>query len=268
MLAPFARRRFQAMPDPEDEFSGLSAPNAWLMLLEARAPWELAALAAAGPLLRRAPRGDTHPVMVFPGLGANDLTTLPLRNLLGGLGHACHPWRQGLNFGPRPGVLEQCEQDVRELYARYHRRISLVGWSLGGLYAREVAKRVPELVRSVITLGTPFTGHPRATNAWKVFELLSGQDSHDEQALAGLREPPPVACTSIYSRSDGVVAWQCSVNAEGPLVENIALQSSHIGLGVNPLAVFAIADRLAQPDHLGGRWQRFAPPSALRLFYR
>ena len=80
-----------------------------------------------------------------------------------------------MNLGPKPGVLDQCEADVREAYARFHRRVSLVGWSLGGLYAREVAKRVPDLVRSVTTLGTPFTGHPRATNAWKIFEMLSGQ---------------------------------------------------------------------------------------------
>lgn len=247
---------------------GLQPPSPWLMLLEARAPWELAALAAAGPWLRRAPAGDTHPVMVFPGLGASDLSTAPMRSLLDSLGHVSQPWRQGLNLGPRPGVLEQCEADVREVYERLHRRVSLVGWSLGGLYAREVAKRVPELVRSVITLGTPFTGHPRATNAWKMFELLSGRDSHDERELEPLRRPPPVPCTSIYSRTDGVVAWPCSVNPESPLAENIEVPSSHIGLGVNPLAVFAISDRLAQPDFHGRRWTPFQPPPALGWLYR
>lgn len=243
----------------------LDPPHALLLLLEARAPWELAMLGAALPLLRHAPRGDTHPVLVFPGLGASDLSTAPLRALLDRLGHLSQPWGQGLNFGPRPGVLEQCEADVRATYARYHRRVSLVGWSLGGLYAREVAKRVPELVRSVVTLGTPFTGHPRATHAWKFFELVSGQDSHDEEQLAPLREPPPLPCTSIYSRSDGVVAWQCSVNPPAPQAENIELPSSHIGLGLNPLAIYAIADRLAQPDQA---WKRFAPPTALRWLYR
>ncbi|MBN8504523.1 MAG: alpha/beta hydrolase [Burkholderiales bacterium] len=246
----------------------IKAPNAWLMMLEARAPWELAALGAALPLLRRAPSGDTHPVMVFPGLGASDLSTLPLRNLLDSLGHRTQPWHQGLNFGPRPGVLEQCEADVRETYARLHRRVSLVGWSLGGLYAREVAKRVPELVRCVVTLGTPFAGHPRATNAWKVFEMLSGQDSHDDEQLAPLREPPPVPCTSIYSKTDGVVAWQCSLNPDTELAENVEVQASHIGLGVNPLAIYALTDRLAQPDFRGTRWQKFSPPATLRWLYR
>lgn len=243
----------------------LKAPNALLMLMEARAPWEAAALLAASPLLRHLPRGDTHPVLVLPGLGASDLSTLPLRNLFESLGHQVHPWRQGQNFGPRPGVLERCEQDVRALYARYHRRVSLVGWSLGGLYAREVAKRVPQLVRSVVTLGTPFTGHPRATNAWRLFEWVSGQSTLDEARLAELREAPPVPCTSIFSRTDGVVAWQCSVNPALPHTENIALPASHLGLGFNPLALYAIADRLAQPS---GGWKPFQPRRPLRWLYR
>jgi pimeloyl-ACP methyl ester carboxylesterase len=243
----------------------LKPPNAWLMLLEARAPWELASLLAASPWLRRLPRGDTHPVMVFPGLGANDISTLPMRNLLAELGHVAHPWQQGFNFGPRPGVIDQCEADVRALYQRYHRRVSLIGWSLGGLYAREVAKRVPDQVRSVVTLGTPFTGHPRATNAWRFFEFVSGQPSVDEAQLDALRQPPPVPCTSIYSRTDGVVAWRCSVNEPGPLAENIEVPASHLGLGLNPLAVFAIADRLAQPS---GNWKHFCAPAPLSWFYK
>ena len=155
---------------------------------------------ASSPLLKRLPRGDTHPVMVFPGLGASDVSTLPMRNLLDSLGHTTLPWRQGFNFGPRPGVLEQCEQDVREAYARHHRKLSLIGWSLGGLYAREVAKRVPELVRSVVTLGTPFAGHPRATNAWRFFEMVSGQSSVDPEQLAQLRVAPPLPARASTRR--------------------------------------------------------------------
>jgi pimeloyl-ACP methyl ester carboxylesterase len=253
---------------PPTDFDALSAPNVLLMLMEARAPWELAALVASSPLLKRLPRGDTHPVMVFPGLGASDVSTLPMRNLLDSLGHTTLPWRQGFNFGPRPGVLEQCEQDVREAYARHHRKLSLIGWSLGGLYAREVAKRVPELVRSVVTLGTPFSGHPRATNAWRFFEMVSGQTSVDPEQLAQLRIAPPLPCTSVYSKTDGVVAWQCSVNEPSRLAENIEVPASHLGLGLNPLAVYAIADRLAQPDASYGSWKPFAPPRSLRWMFR
>lgn len=259
------RPRIDGMASLPTDFDALSPPSAWLMLLEARAPWELAASAAVLPWLRRLPSGDTHPVLVFPGLAASDASTVPIRRLLDELGHVALPWQQGFNFGPRPGVLDQCEADVRATYARYHRRVSLVGWSLGGLYAREVAKRVPEMVRSVVTLGTPFSGHPRATNAWRLFEMLSGQDSHDAEQLALLREPPPVPCTSIYSRTDGVVAWRCSVNEPAPQAENIAVPASHLGLGLNPLALYAVADRLAQPS---GRWKPFAPPLPLRWMFR
>lgn len=248
-------------PEPGD----LRAPNALLMALEARAPWEFAAMLAARPWLRKLPRGDGHPVLVFPGLGANDVTTLPLRRFLDGLGYDTHPWGQGFNFGPRHGVLEGCSAAVRKLFATHARPVSLIGWSLGGLYAREMAKTLHDHVRSVITLGTPFTGHPRATNAWRFFELVSGQSTHDPDLMAELRKPPPVPTTSIYSRTDGIVSWRCSVNEPAPLAENIELHASHLGMGLNPLALYVIADRLAQPP---GQWKPFEPHGARRWFFR
>lgn len=259
--------RRPAPPDPPAaDTHDLRAPNAWLLMLEGRAPWEYAALLAALPWMRRLPRGDGHPVLVFPGLGANDLTTAPLRGLLDSLGYATHPWGQGFNFGPRMGVLAQCKAHLTELHRRHHRQVSLVGWSLGGIYARELAKECPELTRCVVTLGTPFTGHPRATNAWRFFELASGQTVADDPALlAQIRQPPPVPTTSIYSKTDGVVAWRCSVMEPSPLAENIEVQASHIGLGFNPMALYALADRLAQPE---GQWQHFEPKGARRWFYK
>jgi pimeloyl-ACP methyl ester carboxylesterase len=243
----------------------LQAPNAWLMMLEGRAPWEYAATLAATPWLRKLPRGDGHPVLVFPGLGANDFTTAPLRHFLDGLGYVTHAWGQGFNFGPRHGVLKRCNDDVRALFKRHAKAVSLIGWSLGGIYAREMAKELPEQTRCVITLGTPFTGHPRATNAWRVFELLSGKVAHDPVMIEQIRIPPPVPTTSIYSRTDGIVAWRCSVNEPGPLAENIEVQASHVGMGLNPLALYAIADRLAQPI---GQWKPFESTGARRWFFQ
>lgn len=242
----------------------LRAPNALLMALEGRAPWEYAALLASRPWLRRLPRGDGHPVLILPGLGANDFTTGPLRRFLDKLGYATHPWGQGFNFGPREGVLERCSDDVRRLFKSHARKVSLIGWSLGGIYARELAKQHPDHVRCVVTLGTPFTGHPRATNAWRVFELLSGQSVKDARLIEQLRKEPPVPTTSIWSRSDGIVSWRCSVVEPGPRAENIVVRASHLGLGFNPLALSAIADRLAQP---AGHWKPYEPPSALRWFF-
>jgi pimeloyl-ACP methyl ester carboxylesterase len=255
--------RTPSAPAPSTE--SLRAPNALLLMLEGRAIWEFGAMLAATPWLRRLPRGDGHPVLVFPGMGANDLTTVPLRNFLNGLGYVTEAWGQGFNFGPRDGVLKRCAADLRALAEKHAQPVSLIGWSLGGLYARETAKELPELTRCVVTLGTPFSGHPRATNAWRIFEMLSGQTAEDPAMIARLRKPPPVPTTSIYSRTDGIVSWQCSLNDPAPLAENIEVHASHTGMGMNPLALYAIADRLAQAP---GHWRVFDSSGARRWFFQ
>jgi pimeloyl-ACP methyl ester carboxylesterase len=243
----------------------LQAPGPFLWLLEGRAPWELAAMLAAMPWLRRLPRGDGHPVIVYPGLGATDFTTAPMRNFLQDLGYSAYPWKQGFNFGPRNGVLDAVRHHVRRIAERHGEKVSLIGWSLGGLYAREMAKECPEQARCVITLGSPFAGHPRATNAWRFYEMVSGQDVHDPALIEQIRGAPPVPTTSIYSRTDGIVAWQCSLNKESPQAENIEVHASHIGMGMNPLALYAIADRLRQDP---AQWKRFDAVGARRWFYK
>ena len=264
--SPRPSRRSPTPATAQPDWSDLRAPNAWLLMLEGRAPWEYAALLASLPWMKKLPHGDGHPVLVFPGLGANDLTTAPLRALLDSLGYATQPWGQGFNFGPRAGVLEQAKADLQQLHRRHGgRKVSLIGWSLGGIYARELAKECPDMTRCVVTLGTPFTGHPRATNAWRFFEMVSGHTSNDAALMEQIRTAPPVPTTSIYSKTDGVVAWRCSVNEPSPLAENIEVQASHIGLGVNPIALYALADRLAQPE---GHWQPFEPKGARRWFYK
>ncbi len=244
----------------------LAAPGPWLLLLEARAPWELAALLAVSPWLRKMPVGDGHPVLVFPGLGAADASTLAVRQFLQGQGYTAYPWGQGFNLGPRAGVLERCRALIQDIHTRHGEPVSLVGWSLGGIYAREMAKELPDIVRSVITLGTPFTGHPWATNAWRFYQMVSGQQTHDEALLAEVRRPPPVPTTSIYSRSDGIVAWPCSINPPGHAhTENIEVRASHVGMGMNPMALYAIADRLRQDPR---RWRRFDVQGARRWFFK
>lgn len=221
---------------------------------------------AAMPLLRRLPAGDGHPVIVYPGLGANDFSTAPLRRFLRDRGYQPHAWKQGFNFGPRRGVLSTMRAQVQQVHAAHGGQpVSLVGWSLGGIYARELAKELPQLVRSVITLGTPFTGHPRATNAWRFFEMVSGQSAHDPAQIEQLRRAPPVPTTSVYSRTDGIVAWRCSVDQPGPITENIGLHASHMGIGMNPLALYVVANRLAQPH---GQWVPFEAGGLRRFFFR
>lgn len=265
---PRTRRRpdVDAPASAQDPSANITAPGPWLLMLEARAPWELAALLAVSPWLRKMPAGDGHPVIVFPGLGASDTSTLAVRQFLQGQGYTAYPWGQGFNLGPRNGVLEGCQRLIEDTQARHGEPVSLIGWSLGGIYAREMAKLVPGLVRCVITLGTPFTGHPRATNAWRFYEMVSGQHSHDSELLAEVKRPPPVPTTSIYSKTDGIVAWPCSINPPGHAhTENIEVHASHIGMGMNPLTLYAIADRLRQdPKH----WRKFDAQGARRWFFK
>jgi hypothetical protein len=224
--------------------------------LEGRAIYELQAMFWTWPLLQLTARGDGHPVMVLPGFGAGDLSTAPLRRFLQSRGYAAYPWDLGVNTGPA----FQCERNVlrrvKEIHAEHGRKVSLVGWSLGGVYARELGRVAPDYVRQVITLGSPLHDNPRANNAWRLYEFASGEklDAFEDDLVRRRRAALQIPITSIYSRGDGVVAWECSLEPEGPLAENVEVISSHMGLGFNPLVLNIIADRLAQPE---GAWQPF-----------
>lgn len=230
------------------------APGPLLQMLEGRAWFEAGASLALLPVWRLAPHGDGHPVLVLPGLAASDESTRILRSFLRSRGYAVSGWGQGRNLGFRHGVLSAVRERLEQLAAEHHRKVSLIGWSLGGIFARELAKEVPQIVRQVITLASPFTGHPRATNAFKLYEWMSGHRIGAPEVHEPLREPPSVPTTSIWSRTDGIVSWRCSVERERPFVENIEINASHLGIGAHPLALYAIADRLAQPEN---DWQPF-----------
>jgi pimeloyl-ACP methyl ester carboxylesterase len=202
--------------------------------------------------------GDGHPVIVYPGLGAGPLTTSQLRSHLKQCDFTVHDWELGVNTGPEGELddwLQPLAERVRALHALHGRKVSLVGWSLGGVYARGLAVALPAQVRSVITLGSPFVGDTRASNARHLYRLLNGLPAERDGAFRNRTEvTPTVPCTSIYSRSDGVVAWQTSIEKSGPQSESIEVVASHAGLGVNPAVLYAVADRLAQPE---GAWKPF-----------
>lgn len=234
------------------------------MLLEIRAVAELGAFFSAAPLLRLAPRGDGHPVLVLPGLAASDISTQPLRLFLRDRGYRAHGWKLGLNRGPRPGAEAAMRDRLAEIRQRYGRKVTVIGWSLGGLFARELARRNPDQVRAVITLGSPFAGAPHSNNVWPLYEALSDQRVEDWPDRDVLKSPPPVPSTAIYSRSDGIVAWQSCLEQPSPRTENIEVEGSHCGLGHNPAVLYAIADRLAQPE---GQWKPFERTAARALIY-
>jgi len=208
------------------------------------------------PLQYISNKGDGHPVMVIPGLGTADASTHFVRNFLDNIGYDAHSWGLGRNLGPRQGMdilLNQLISRVEEISKKSGgQQVSIIGWSLGGIYGREIAKHSPNLVRQVITLGTPFKNEAGGTNATYLYELLSKDKSHkDPQILKKLSIPPPVPFTSIYSKSDGVVHWECSIEDNGERIENIEIPgASHLGLGHTPISMNIIADRLYQnPDN-------------------
>ena len=234
----------------------LRPPSRTLMFLEGRAIHELGAFLGALPLLSLTPPGDGHPVLVLPGLIASDVSTRPLRAFLRNRGYVVSGWRQGRNLGLRPGVQHAMTDLLKEINDTHGRKVSVIGWSLGGLYARQLAKMMPERVRSVITLGSPFAGSPHSTNAWRVYEMASGRRADEEDARFGgsLSVAPPVPTTAIFSRTDGICAWQGCMEKDGAQAESIEVESSHCGMGHHPAVVYAVADRLAQAE---GQWKPF-----------
>jgi pimeloyl-ACP methyl ester carboxylesterase len=239
----------------------LRAPGLGLLLAEMRGIFEFNASLMLSPLLMRAPRGDGHPVLTLPGFLASDLSMAPMRRYLRELGHDTYAWKMGRNFGGVSKMRTALRDRLAEIHAATGRKVSVVGWSLGGVYARDLALQAPEMVRNVVTLGSPFANDIRATNATRLYEALSGEavenNSELQTAIAG---DLPVPATSIYSRSDGVVNWHTCVLRPSATAENIEVYlASHIGLGVNAAALWAVADRLAQSEGEFRQFDRSGP---------
>ncbi len=246
-------------PSPGDPPEVISPPSKLWLLLEGRAAGELVTTMALRPLLRRLAPGDGHPVLLLPGFLASDLSTRPLRRFLRDLGYWAHRWNLGRNLGVRGDLEQRLSDRLHAVYAEHGRKVSLIGWSLGGVYARLLANRHPEEVRSVISLGSPFAADSKANNSWRLYEWITRAriDEIPQEKMDLVRRTPPVPTTSIFSRTDGVTAWQCALEPEGPRAESIEVPGSHLGLGFNPLVLYAIADRLAQGETT---WKPFFRP--------
>jgi hypothetical protein len=233
------------------------------MALEVRALFEFYGYVLTLPLMQQMPKGDGHPVLVLPGFGTGDWYMLPLRLFLRSRGYSAQSWGLGMNLGYGEDLAVKLGRRLREIYERHGRPVSLIGWSLGGIYAREMARARPERVRFVITLGSPFTGSPKGTNIWRLYEYVSGHrlDKRDPDMVSMMQVPPPVPTTSIYSKTDGVAARHCCIERTAPLCENIAVPGSHCGLAHNPIVLWALADRLAQDEE---NWRPFQRTTRLR----
>ena len=204
--------------------------------------------------------GDGQPVVLFPGLGAGAASLTTLVKHCRGLGYDAFDWRQGVNHGPQGDLdswLHRLADRVTDLTAHHAQRATFIGWSLGGLYARELGKLLAPRLQQVITIGTPFNADADYSHAGWLFRMLSGSTTDISADLyQRLRRPPPVRTTSMYSRSDGVVAWQtCCHATPSRLVQDIEIHGSHLGMGWNPEVLRVLTDRLSQTH---GPWRTYA----------
>jgi pimeloyl-ACP methyl ester carboxylesterase len=244
------------------------APDFWVQAVAALGiSFEAASFLAVSPLLHLLDRGHHHPVLVLPGFMGDDSSTLALRSLIRSWGHRVYGWGGGSNPGPTPEVLAALERRVADIVAKEGEKVSLVGWSAGGRYARYLARQQPDSVRQAVTLACPLqyrVGHDRSS-----ISFLSDRLQHRFAAGFGVRRehehgPLPVPSTSIYTRTDGVVDWAACLDVVDDRHENIEVYATHGGFGFNPSAYFVIADRLGQPEH---DWRPFQPPTAFQMMF-
>ena len=246
----------------------IKPPSKLLLLAELRVFNEFALGLAALPVLSMAPKGDGHTVLVLPGFLTSDKSTEFLRSYLRAMGLNAVGWDLGRNLGGLYRMREHLRNKVAELARDSGKKISVVGWSLGGVYARDLALSLPDKIRGIVTLGSPFSGDLRANNVGKLYDQVSGERVDDAAGddVAALAGDMPVPATSIYSKTDGVVSWQTSLMQEHSEAENIeVVGASHLGLGFNPAVLWAVADRLAQSE---GAFARFARRGPFALAYR
>ncbi|MEM9620544.1 MAG: alpha/beta fold hydrolase [Pseudomonadota bacterium] len=229
----------------------LSAPPPTALLNEALTPLQFSLLLLQSPALAMAPRGRGERVLVYPGFGAGNTSTIVLRNYLNFLGYRAQGWSLGNNDGDVLNILEQLKAELQA--QDLSEPVNLVGWSLGGYLAREVARDCPDLIKRVITLGSPVVGGPKYTAVASTF-ASRGQSLDEIERLVDERytNPLQVPVTAIYSKADGVVAWQACIDDRSPNVEHVEIFSSHTGLGFSPQALRILADRLALTETANG----------------
>ena len=248
----------------------IKRPSLLKIALEARLFFEAGSFAMSYPLLQTTPKGDGHPVLVMPGFLASDFSTKLLRTFLKSRGYKSYGWKLGRNMGKQSHPEKGCGPEViarlEDIYHKHGKKVSIIGWSLGGVYARELAKIRPEMTRQVITLGSPFNGSLKSNHASKLFQKTSGYQFKDmcKDLRKNMKVAPPVPTTSIYSKSDGVTAWECCLEIQDATTQNIEVSSSHCGLGHHPFVMWVIADRLAQEED---QWRHFEPKKLEKLMF-
>ncbi len=191
--------------------------------------------------------GDGHPVLILPGFLGSDFSTIPLRSFIHKLGHKVYGWGAGRNYA-NTNYVDLLIEKVERIYKRHQEPITIVGWSLGGIYARQIAKHNPDIIRQIIVMGSPFKGLTEPNNLNWMYELLKKSkivtEELDEELKADIPKPAPVPTTAIFTKEDGVVPWELCLEEQDNWHQNVQVRGSHLGLGVNPLVLEIIEDRL------------------------
>jgi len=203
-------------------------PPGWRRIAEVSMLWPRM-WRGIGHLGPRGPVGGP-PALVIPGFIANDRTTMELRRALAAAGFRVHPWRQGWNLGATADLIDRLRHSLN--LVGDDRPVLIVGWSLGGVFGRELARAAPERVRAVATLGSPFSGDPRLNNVWKLYERVAGHPV-DRPPVAYSAAKPPVPTLAIWSRRDGIIAAEAAHGRPGESDEAVEVSSSHMGFGVS-----------------------------------
>lgn len=230
-----------------------------------RAGGEFATTTVLIPMMPMLPQGDGHPVLVLPGFMGADGSTNRARSFLSRLDYPAYPWGLGRNLGPTAQVMAGLPRLLESTYRQHGRRVSIVGWSLGGVYARYLASRFPDMIRVIVTLGSPV--HPEVeavSNASALYNRLKQFHVDDIELFVG-GAPLPVPVTAVFTQSDSIVSWETCIISESPNSENLRVSGSHTGLGFNPAVLHIVADRLAQPER---HWEPFEIPRPYRRIIR
>ena len=254
----------------------VGSPSVLSSLLETRIFVEMALLPTSLPLLIQAPQGDGHPVVLVPGFMAGESTLLALKLFLQNKGYDVHTWGLGRNVGFRGKHANALPQKIRYLHHSTGRKVSLVGWSLGGVFSLYGAETTQECVRSIITLGSPVSVDMMGNQSPPALKAMYRLVSHRLGASAHLMQPRakamrehrrlPIPTSCLYSLTDGVVPPQeATIDGDAALHENIRVPGSHVGLGFNGIVMAIVADRLAQPE---GDWKPFSPHGLLGRVHR
>ncbi|HUH76494.1 MAG TPA: alpha/beta fold hydrolase [Devosia sp.] len=240
LRGPELARRAALARQPRPD--GVSGPRIGLLLAE------VGALATRRSVVSGYVATKPQPLMLLPGFGAHPARMRRMAQALKAAGHHVYQWGLGFNLGPTPENFAFLIARVDRLSRQHGTPVALIGWSLGGLFAREIAKRLPGKVSRVITMGSPFSGDMRANNAWRAYQFITGHAVDQPPIECNFAGKPPVPTLAIWSPRDGIVAPRSACGRPGERDRTLAVRCSHLGFVADPGVITAILEELDRPD--------------------